>query len=170
MVPWVVVAQVASILLLLAACESGKPPPGSPFAGSGSSAAPTAAPVASPPMVAPPAAPVASADPGFGDVSFKTYASGRTHIVFLNDAKASVTWGNMTGRAVAGTYVKTGNEIAMTWDPAADNYGSFSEKFRQLGPCSMARYERIDKKRALHDDPMIYQQIKPRCDTVRLSK
>ena len=163
-------AAVASILVLIAACESGQPPPGSPFAGGGSSAAPTAAPVATPPAATPPAAPVASADPGFGDVSFKTYVSGRARIVFTTGAKARVTWGSMAGKAVVGTYVKTGNEIVMTWDPLADNYGSLSEKFRQMGPCSMARYERVDKKGGLHDDPMIYQQTKPRCDTVRLSK
>ena len=164
-------ARRCSVLLLLAACESGTPPPGSPFAGIGSSAPPAVAPVATPPAATAPAAPPPNSDPGFGDVAFKTYESGRTRIVFTTDAKAKVTWGNMTGNAVIGTYVKTGNDIVMTWDPAADNYGSLSEKFRQMGPCSMARYERVDKKGGVHDDsPMIYQQKKPRCDTIRVTQ
>lgn len=163
-------ARLASLLLIVVACDSGKPPAGSPFA-SGSSSPPAAAPVATPPAASPPAAPVASAAPGFGDVAFKTYEAGGKRVVFTTDVKAKITWRNMTGSAVTGTYVKTGNDIAVTWDAAADNYGSLSEKFRQMGPCSMARYERVDKKGGVHDDdPVIYQQTKPRCDTVRLTK
>lgn len=123
-----------------------------------------------PPAKAAPPAPVASGDPGFGDVAFKTYEAGGKRLVFTTDAKAKITWRNMTGSAVNGSYVKAGKDIAITWDAAADNYGSLSEKMRQMGPCSMARYERVDKKGAVHDDdPIIYQQTKPRCDTVRLT-
>jgi hypothetical protein len=166
-----VLTRLVSILAILVACDSGKPPAGSPFAGGSSAAPPAAAPVATPPPAIPSPAPAATGDPGFGDVAFKTYEAGGKRLVFTTDAKAKITWRNMTGSAVNGTYVKTGKDIAITWDPAADNYGSNSEKLRQMGPCSMARYERVDKKGALHDDdPVIYQQTKPRCDTVRLTQ
>ena len=103
------------------------------------------------------------------EIAFKTYRSGGTRIVFTTPTKAKVTWKNMSGKAVMGTYTHVGKEIEIIWDPEATNYGNASEKFRQMGPCSMARYERLDKKGVLHDDsPKIYEQYKPKCDTVKL--
>jgi hypothetical protein len=104
----------------------------------------------------------------FGDVAFSTYTQDRTRLVFTTDSRVQITWANMGGDVVNGTYNKNGNEIQVLWDPAAENYGSLSEKFRQLGPCSMARYERIDRQNNKHDDPLIYQRTKPICDTVRV--
>lgn len=107
---------------------------------------------------------------GFGDVAFSTYEVDRTRVVFATDTKATKTWANMSGGTVTGTYTKNGNEIEIQWDPAADNHGSLSEKFRQMGPCSLARYVRVDKKGVVHDDdPQIFEKTKPRCDTVRVT-
>jgi len=108
---------------------------------------------------------------GFGDVAFSTYEVDRTRVIFNSDTKASKTWANMSGSAVTGTYTKNGNEIEIQWDPNADHHGSLSEKFRQIGPCSLARYVRVDKEGGVHDDdPQIFQRTKPLCDTVRLSQ
>jgi len=112
----------------------------------------------------------AGAATGFGDVAFSTYEVDRTRVIFNSDTKASKTWANMSGSAVTGTYTKNGNEIEVQWDPNADNHGSLSEKFRQIGPCSLARYVRVDKEGGVHDDPQIFQRTKPLCDTVRLSQ
>lgn len=92
--------------------------------------------------------------------------------MFTTDTKAKVTWRNMVGGAVTGTYTQAGRSIEVQWDPATTaNYGSKSEKYRQMGPCSLARYERVDHKDATHDDsPLIFQQTKPRCDTVRVTQ
>ncbi len=135
----------------------------------GSAALPTPAPPGMPPSapVAPPISPVQ--DPGFGDIAFKTFASGRQRIAFTSDTAARATWNAMSGAPATGTYVKQGKEIAIEWNPKATNYGSRTEKFRQLGPCSFARYLRVDLKGSNHDDPMIYQQVTPRCDTVRIA-
>ncbi len=113
----------------------------------------------------------AGAAAGFGDVAFATYEVDGMRVVFNSDTKASKTWANMSGEAVSGTYTKNGNEIEIQWDPAADNHGSLSEKFRQTGPCALARYVRVDKEGGVHDaDPKIFQRSKPLCDTVRLSQ
>lgn len=110
-----------------------------------------------------------AATPDFGDVAFATYESGNFRVVFANDTKAVKTWRNMSGGPVNGTYKKKGNEIEVQWDPKAEHHGSVSEKFRQTGPCALARYVRVDRKGAAHDDkPQIYQKTKPRCDTVRV--
>ncbi len=107
---------------------------------------------------------------GFGDVAFTTYQVDRTKIVFTTDSKARKTWANMSGPAIDGSYTKDGNEIEIQWDPKASHHGSTSEKFRQMGPCSLARYERVDMEGVVHDDrPEIYQRAKPVCDTVRVT-
>jgi hypothetical protein len=119
---------------------------------------------------APTSATPASTGAGFGDVAFSTYEAEKFRIVFTTDTKAKKTWANMSGPAVEGTYTKNGNEIVVQWDPAADHHGSLSEKFRQMGPCSLARYERVDRQGVTHDDaPQIYQRTKPLCDTVRIT-
>lgn len=114
--------------------------------------------------------PAKSASPSFGDVAFTTYEEGGFRVVFTTESNALKTWRNMGGAAVNGTYVKKGNDIEVKWDPAATHHGSVSEKFRQMGPCSMARFERVDRKGAvITDSPQIYQKTKPKCDTVRLT-
>src|SRR5687768_15209831 len=82
-----------------------------------------------------------AANPDFGDVAFATYESerGSRRIVFSNDTKIVKTWKNMSGGPVNGTYKKKGNEIEVQWDPKAEHHGSLSEKFRQTGPCALAR-------------------------------
>ncbi|MEO8028854.1 MAG: hypothetical protein ABI823_20405 [Bryobacteraceae bacterium] len=106
----------------------------------------------------------------FGDVAFSTYEFETFRVVFTTDSKAVKTWRNMSGPPVNGTYVKKGNEIEVAWDPKADHHGSLSEKFRQMGPCSIARYERVDKKGvAIDGSPQVYQRTKPRCDAVRVT-
>lgn len=107
---------------------------------------------------------------GFGDVAFSTYEGDRSRVVFTTDTAVKKTWANMTGAAVAGTYTKAGNEIEIQWDPNATHHGSLSEKFRQMGPCSLARYVRVDMEGAVHDDnPQVYQRTKPICDTIRVT-
>lgn len=106
----------------------------------------------------------------FGDVAFATYQSGGTRIVFTTDTKAVVTWRNMSGDAVNGSWTKKGNEIEISWDPAAKNHGSASEKLRQTGPCSMTRYSRVDLKgEVVEGSPMVYERTQPRCDTIRVT-
>lgn len=106
----------------------------------------------------------------FGDVAFSTYEYSRTRLIFTNDSSAKRTWANMAGPPVIGTYTKNGNEIEIQWDPAADHLSSASEKYRQVGPCSMARYIWVDKEGVEHDDsPQIYERNQPRCDTVRVT-
>ena len=106
----------------------------------------------------------------FGDVAFTTYSYKRNRLVFVSDTKAKKTWANMAGPPVAGTYVKKGNEIEVHWDPTADHYGSLSEKFRQMGPCAMARYVWVGKDGVAHDDsPQVFERSEPKCDTVRVS-
>lgn len=111
-----------------------------------------------------------AADASFGDVAFTTYEVEGFRVVFTTDSKAVKTWRNMNGAAVNGTYIKKGNDIEVKWDPAASHHGSLSEKFRQMGPCSMARYARVDKKGSVVEGaPQIYQKSKPKCDTVRIT-
>ncbi len=106
----------------------------------------------------------------FGDVSFTTYSYKRSRLIFTSDSKAKKTWANMAGPPVVGTYTKSGNEIEVQWDPAADHYGSLSEKFRQMGPCSMARYVWVGKDGVAHDDsPQVFERTEPKCDTVRVT-
>ena len=50
----------------------------------------------------------------FGDVAFATYQSGGTRVVFTTDSNAVVTWRNMSGAPVNGTWSKKGNEITLT--------------------------------------------------------
>ncbi|MCX5745154.1 MAG: hypothetical protein NT062_21930 [Proteobacteria bacterium] len=110
------------------------------------------------------------ADLGFGEAAFKTFESDGTRIVFTSDKKAKIMWHNMSGKDVVGTYTQSGRNLEIKWDPAT-NYHMRIEKFRQMGPCSMADYERTDDKGVVHDDsPWIYQQVEPHCDTVRLTK
>lgn len=158
--------SVGVIVLLFACGKDDKTPP----AAVPGAPAPAVAPAGSAPAAAP-SAPPAAGDTGFGEVAFKTYEADGKRLVFTTPTKAKITWRNMSGKAVEGTWTQNGREIAVAWDPAADNYGSRSEKFRQMGPCSMARYERVDKDGKVHDDsPKIYQQTKPRCDTVRVTQ
>jgi hypothetical protein len=160
---WTLHALVLALSLYAAGCDAAPP---TPALGIGSSNVTTAPPPTTP-STKPPSAPK---EPGFGEIAFKTFQSGGTRIVFTTESKARVTWQNMSGSAVVGTYTHVGRDIEIQWDPAATNYGSRSELFRQMGPCSMARHTRIDPKGAVHDDsPMIYQQKKPRCDTIRLT-
>lgn len=106
----------------------------------------------------------------FGDVAFSTYSYKRSRLIFTSDTKAKKTWANMAGPAVIGSYTKNGNEIEVQWDPKAEHYGSLSEKFRQMGPCSMARYVWVDKKNEAHDDsPQVFERTAPKCDTVRVT-
>jgi len=106
----------------------------------------------------------------FGDVAFTTYEHKRNRIIFTSDTKIKKTWANMSGPAVIGSYTKDGNEIEVQWDPAAEHHGSVSEKFRQMGPCSMARYVRVDKEGVVHDDsPRVFEQTEPKCDTLRVT-
>ena len=136
----------AFVVMILSACGSSDPEPAS-----GS-------------------APKGAAD-GFGDVAFATYEVDGTRLIFNSDTKASKTWANMSGSTVAGTYTKAGNEIEIQWDPKADHHGSLSEKFRQMGPCALARYVRVDKEGGVHDDkPQMFQRTKPLCDTVRVTQ
>ena len=108
---------------------------------------------------------------GFGDIAFATYEVGGFRVVFTTDTKAVKTWRNMAGDAVNGTYTKSGNEIEVKWDPTAANHGSLSEKFRQTGPCSITRYQRVDKQGGVVEgQPQVYQRTKPLCDTVRVTQ
>ena len=110
-----------------------------------------------------------AAEPGYGEIAFTTYRGGGERIVFINDRKVKKTWRNMVGRAVKGTYRKEGREVVIAWDPNAKNHGSVEERYRQLGPCSIAYYHRIDKKGVAHDDfSVVLEQSKPRCRTVRV--
>jgi hypothetical protein len=141
-------------LLALSACGGG---------GGGEVA--QSAPASTPAPVATPAA-----DPGFGDVAFATYEGEGQRLVFTNSSKVKKTWANMSGDAVAGTYTKNGKEIEVQWDAAAEHHGSLSEKYQQTGPCSLARYERVDREGGVHDDPIIFERKKPLCDTVRVTQ
>ena len=157
-------ALALALSLHVVGCDAAPP---TPAFGTGS--AKVTAPQATTPSTKPP--PSAPKEQGFGEIAFKTFQSGGTRIVFTTESKARVTWQNMSGSAVGGTYTHVGRDIEIQWDPGATNYGSRSELFRQMGPCSMARHTRIDLKGAVHDDsPMIYQQKKPRCDTIRLTE
>jgi hypothetical protein len=149
------------------ACEQSAP---GPLFDTGSGNAPATATTA---VAAPAPAPRAEApaDPGFGDVAFKTFRSGGTAVQFTTRSKAEMWWANMAGETVHGTYEQRGSEIVVHWDPKYTNNGSSQERFHQMGPCSMARYERTDRRTGkVKEDTLIYQQSQPRCDTVRLSK
>ncbi|MEP6882472.1 MAG: hypothetical protein ABI866_10795 [Dokdonella sp.] len=111
-----------------------------------------------------------AASASFGDVAFTTYSYMRFRLVFISDSKVKKTWANMAGPAVVGSFTKNGNEIEVQWDPKAEHHGSLSEKFRQMGPCSMARYVWVDKKGEVHDDsPQVFERTVPKCDTVRVT-
>jgi hypothetical protein len=168
MVQWSRVVILVGVCV--ASCNDGKPNPlGAASNPPGAPTPPANTAPAAPAPAAPPAPP--ASDPGFGEVAFKTFEADGKRIVFNTPTKARITWRNMVGKAVEGTYTQNGKDIEIQWDPAADNIGSKSEKFRQMGPCSMARYERVDKEGKVHDDsPKIYQQTKPRCDTVRITR
>ncbi len=120
------------------------------------------------------AAPAASAQPptsvGFSEVAFTTCQSrDNFRLVFLSPSKVRKTWGNMGGEPVIGQYSQNGKAINVTWDPAASHHGSLSEKLMQTGPCSLTRYERVDRENQVHDDqPQVYQQKEPLCDAVRV--
>ena len=117
------------------------------------------------------ATPPPSADPGFGDVAFKTFRSGGYWVRFNTRSKVEHWWANMAGETVHGTFEQLGPEIVIHWDPKYTNNGSTQERFRQLGPCSLARYERTDRRSGkVIEDSLIYQQSEPRCDTVRVTK
>jgi len=152
----------------LLGCESSPSGLAGPAAGTGTgSAAGSVAPVETKP--APPAATPAPA--GFGDVAFKTYRSGGTSVRFITKSKAETWWANMAGETVHGSYEQNGDEIVVHWEPKYTNHGSSQERFHQMGRCSMARYERTDRRSGkVIENTMIYQQAQPRCDTIRLSK
>jgi hypothetical protein len=118
------------------------------------------------------AAPAArTAAPGHGDIAFATYRGGREKIVFINDRLVKKTWRNMAGKAVKGTYTKAGQEIKIAWDPTASNHGSVEARYRQLGPCSIAFYQRTDKEGVVHDDfSVVLEQSKPRCRAVKVAR
>lgn len=145
--------RLFSILAIVAMCGACAPEANAP-------AVPSSA-----PSVA--AAPAAASS--FGEVAFQTFASKGFRVVFLNDKKARKTWANMGGPAVVGEFTQSGKEIVVQWDPSATHHGSTSERFRQIDPCALARYERVDREGVTHDDqPQIYQRTEPRCDSVRL--
>jgi hypothetical protein len=114
--------------------------------------------------------PGSAEDAGYGSVAFQTYEAdgGRYRIQFVSDTHVRKTWRNMNGDPVGGDYTQTGADIAVTYDPAAEHHGSLSERFRQMGPCSLARYERVDRDGVVHEDPNIFERTEPVCDAVRL--
>jgi hypothetical protein len=160
--------------MLVGACERSASFGNVDTAGSGSASvtervAPGGSAVAAKPTA--PVAPVAPADPGFGSVAFKTYRYGGTAVQFTTASKVETWWQNMAGNTVHGTYEQNGAEIVVHWDPKATNNGWSQERYHQMGPCSMARYDGIDRKTGkTKEDTWIYQQREPRCDTVRVAK
>jgi hypothetical protein len=144
-------------ILALAACSNPS---------DASSRGPGAAPPTETPAATKPA------EPSLGDVAFKTFRDERGDVVaFLTKSQAEMTWPNMAGETVHGTFTQTGPEIEIHWDPKYTNNGSSIERYHQMDPCSMARYERVDRKTGKTvESTLIYQQARPRCDTVRLTK
>jgi hypothetical protein len=131
------------------------------------SPSPTVAEAATP---VPKATPEAPEDPGYGEVAFKTFEGNSTRIVFLSPDKVRVTWRNMAGSAVLGTHTQKGREIVIEWDKSATNWGSTTEKYRQMDHCAIARYESLGKDgKSLGLSPQVYQQTKPRCQVVRVA-
>lgn len=112
----------------------------------------------------------AQAEAGFSEVAFTTYQSrDGFRLAFLSPSKVRKSWNNMGGDPVIGQYAQVGKQITVTWDQAATHHGSLSEKLMQTGPCSLTRYERVDRKNVAHDDqPQVYQQKEPICDAVRV--
>ncbi len=110
------------------------------------------------------------AEPGFSEVAFTTYQSrDGFRLAFLSPSKVRKSWNNMGGDPVIGQYAQVGKQITVTWDQAATHHGSLSEKLMQTGPCSLTRYERVDRENQVHDDqPQVYQQKEPICDAVRV--
>jgi hypothetical protein len=110
------------------------------------------------------------AEPGFGEVAFTTYQTrDGFRLAFLSPSKVRKSWNNMGGDPVIGQYAQVGKQITVTWDQAATHHGSLSEKLMQTGPCSLTRYERVDRENQVHDDqPQVYQQKEPICDAVRV--
>jgi hypothetical protein len=110
------------------------------------------------------------AEAGFSEVAFTTYQSrDGFRLAFLSPSKVRKSWNNMGGDPVVGQYAQIGKQITVTWDQAATHHGSLSEKLMQTGPCSLTRYERVDRQNQVHDDqPQVYQQKEPICDAVRV--
>ena len=156
---------ILALAFTFAACERSDSFGGSGSAGSAGVGSATPVEKQPPPVAPPPA------DPGFGDVAFKTFRSGSYSIQFTTKSKVETWWANMAGETVHGTYEQIGAEIVVHWDPKATNNGSSQERFHQMGPCSMARYDRTDRRSGkLVENTLIYQQKQPRCDTIRVVK
>lgn len=101
---------------------------------------------------------------GQGSVAYAKYDSGSKLISFVSDRSAKVTWQNMTGSAVSGTFTQSGDEIVVQWDPNADNYGSLETRFHQTSACSLSQYWRKDKQGVVHDDEStVYVRQTPEC-------
>ena len=101
----------------------------------------------------------------YGAVEFQTYKGpSRTYVKFKTDTKAEKWWANMSGKPPQGTYVQSGEEITVTWDPAFTNHGARIESFKQLGPCSLARYSWTNADGEVKDDDSkMYERTKPKC-------
>jgi hypothetical protein len=147
------------LVLALVACD--KPAAPTPAGSSGSPAANEAPKVTPPPR-----------DPGFGSVAFKTFHGGTTTIRFNTSSKVQSGWGDMSGsETVHGTYEQDGSEVVVHWDPKYTNNHNSEFRFHQMGPCSMALYERTDRRtRKKFEETLIFQQTQPRCDSVRLTR
>ncbi len=100
----------------------------------------------------------------FGEVTAQTYEAEGTTLVFTSDRAVVKTWANMNGAPVSGRYTKTGPEIAVNWDPTASHHQMATEKYRQTGPCTFTRYEKINRAgRTQSGATETYQRTKPAC-------
>jgi hypothetical protein len=107
-------------------------------------------------------------DSGHGTVARSAYEGDGIRVVFATERKAQKTWAQMVGGVVEGFYVERGDEIEVHWDSVAAHHGSLSEKFRQNGPCTLTRYERVDRLGVRQREaPQSYRRSEPACDAAR---
>jgi hypothetical protein len=102
--------------------------------------------------------------PSHGSVAFTKWRGGTTTYKFKTDKTVQMTWKNMSGSAVQGTYTHSGDEVHIVLEPA-DNTGKREAKLRQLSECAMAQYWWLDSDGKVHDDDStMYERKEPKCD------
>ncbi|MCO4745538.1 MAG: hypothetical protein KC912_12170 [Proteobacteria bacterium] len=103
------------------------------------------------------------AEPAFGTVAFQTYNGGRTRIKFQNDTNVKITWRNMSGSAVEGTWTQDGDEVVLDWGEPTNTATRIS-KMRQLDDCQLVQYYRLDDEGVEHaDDSKMFIKDDDRC-------
>lgn len=105
----------------------------------------------------------ASTAPAHGSIAFQTYSSGRMWLKFDTDTKVVLTWKNMVGGPVPGTYTHQGDEVLITFPPEIENTGFLEWKLRQMDECSLARYYTRNKEGEEKEEALVFNRTQPKC-------